>query len=36
MEKVFKYYQIAASEDSYSVHIDAVFQNNCYQITSLT
>ena len=33
MEKVFKYYQIAASEDSYRVCIEAVMQNNCYLIT---
>ena len=30
MEKVFKYYQIAASEDFCSALIDAVLQNNCY------
>ena len=30
MEKTIKYYQLAASEDSYSVRIDAVLQNNCY------
>ena len=36
MEKAFKYYQIAASEDSYSVRIDAELQNNCYYITSLS
>ena len=29
MEKTFKYYQIAALEDSYRVHIDTVLQNNC-------
>ena len=30
MEKAFKYYQIAASEDSYRVCIDTALQNNCY------
>ena len=30
MEKALKYYQIAATENSYSVCIDAVLQNNCY------
>ena len=30
MEKSYKYYQIAASEDSYRLCIDAVLQNNCY------
>ena len=30
MEKAFKYYQLAAFEDSYSVRIDAVLQSNCY------
>ena len=30
MEKTFKYYQIAASEDSYRVRTDTVLQNNCY------
>ena len=30
MEKAFKYYQIGASEDSYIVRDDTVFQNNCY------
>ena len=33
MQKIFKYYQIAASEDSYRVYIEAVLQNNCYLIT---
>ena len=33
MEKVYKYYKIAASEDPYRVHIDTVSQNYCYQIT---
>ena len=28
MEKVYKYYKIAVSEDSYRVHIDTVSQNN--------
>ena len=30
MEKAFQYYQIAATENSYSVRIDAVLQNNCH------
>ena len=30
MEKAFKYYQLAASEDSYIARNDAVLQNNCY------
>ena len=30
MEKTFKYYQVAASEDPYRVRIDTVLQNNCY------
>ena len=30
MEKVFKYYEIAVSEDSYGMRIDAVSQSNCY------
>ena len=29
MEKGYKYYEIAVSEDSYRVYIDAVSQNNC-------
>ena len=29
MEKSYKYYQIAASEDSYRLSIDAVLQTNC-------
>ena len=29
MEKGYKYYEIAASEDSYWVRIDTVSQNNC-------
>ena len=33
MEKVDKYYKIAASDDSYRVHSDTVAQNNCYEIT---
>ena len=30
MEKVYKYYKIAASEDSYKVRIDTVSLNNYY------
>ena len=30
MEKVYKYYKIAVSEDSYGVRIDTMPQNNCY------
>ena len=30
MEKVYKYYEIAASEDSYRVRSDTVAQSNCY------
>ena len=30
MEKRYKYYEIAASEDSYRVRSDTVAQNNCY------
>ena len=30
MEKVYKYYEIALSENSYRVRIDTVLQNNCY------
>ena len=30
MEKVYKYYEIAASEDSYRVRIDTASLNNCY------
>ena len=33
MEKVYKYYKVAISEDSYRVHIDSVTQNNCFWIT---
>ena len=30
MEKVYKYYKIAASEDAYRVRSDTVPQINCY------
>ena len=30
MEKVYEYYEIVASEDSYRVHIDTVSQNHYY------
>ena len=30
MEKVYKYYEIAASEDPYRVRSNTVAQNNCY------
>ena len=30
MEKVYKFYEIAVSEDSHIVHIDTVSQNNYY------
>ena len=30
MEKVYYYYEMAASEHSYRVRIDTVSQNNCY------
>ena len=30
MKKVYKYYKIAASEDSYRVRSDTVTQNNCH------
>ena len=30
MEKVYKYYEIAVSGNSYGVRIDTVPQNNCY------
>ena len=30
MEKIYEYYDIAASEDSCKVRSDAVSQNNCY------
>ena len=30
MEKVYKYYEIAASEDCYRVRSDTVAQSNCY------
>ena len=30
MEKVYKYYEIAASKDSSRVRIDTVSINNCY------
>ena len=33
MEKVYKYYEIAASEDPYRVRSNTVAQNNCYLIT---
>ena len=33
MENVYKYYETAASEDSYRVRSDTVAQNNCYEIT---
>ena len=29
MEKIYKYYEIAVSKDSYEVCIDTVLQNNC-------
>ena len=28
-KKVYKYYKIAAFEDSYRVRIDTVWENNC-------
>ena len=30
MEKVYEYYEIAVSDDSYRVRIDTVSENNCY------
>ena len=30
MEKVYKYYEIAVSDNSYGVRTDTVPQNNCY------
>ena len=30
MEKFYKHYEIAVSEDSYRVCSDTVAQNNCY------
>ena len=30
MEKIYEYYEITASEDSYRVRRDTVAQNNCY------
>ena len=30
MEKVYKFYEIASSENSYRVCIDIVSENNCY------
>ena len=30
MEKGYRYYDMAASEDYYRVRIDTVPQNNCY------
>ena len=30
MEKVYKYYEIAVSEDSHEVRNDSVSQNGCY------
>ena len=30
MEKVYKYYEIAASEGCYRERIDTVSQDNCY------
>ena len=30
MEKIYKYYEIAASEDTYRVSIDTASKNNCY------
>ena len=32
-KKIYKYYKIAASEDSYRVRSDTVAQNTCYYIT---
>ena len=32
MGKVYEYYEIAVSEDSYRVRIDTVSQNNCCSI----
>ena len=36
MEKVHKYYEIAASEDSCKVRIDAVSQNTATKLRALT
>ena len=30
MEKVYKYYEIATSEDCYRVPIETMSQDNCY------
>ena len=30
MEKVYKYFEIAAPEDSYRVHSDTMALNNCF------
>ena len=36
MEKVYRYYQIASSEDSYKVCIDTVSQNNRTKLQALS
>ena len=36
MEKVYRYYKIPSSDDSYRVRVDTVSQNNLTKLTALS